>query len=176
MGTPSNVSTGPGTLYAAPIATTDPTDATTTLASEWVNLGYTEDGSQFGQTTTTEAIEVAEEIDPIAYHLTRRESTFTFQLAEATAKNLVLALNGGVVGAAPTEVEPIAFEDEVRVKLVLEAASGARWLFRKAYQSGEINLANRKAPQKRLIPVTFRLELPDTGTPWTVFPSATGLI
>lgn len=176
ISTPSNVSTGPGLLYAAPLATADPTDATTTLDAAFVMIGYTDDGSTFDSQTTSEPIEVAEEVDPIAYYATSRESNFSFSMAETTAENLALALNSGVLTTTPTEVEAPDIDAEVRIKLVLEASTGARWLFRKCYQSGQITLANQKAPQKRLIPVTFRLELPDTGKPWTVFPSSTGLV
>ena len=182
-GKASSVSLGPGHLWVGSLSATDPTDATTPLdASEddgadgkWVPIGYTDQGATFTYNVTSEPVEVAEELEEIARRRVRAETSIAFAMAETTARNLVLALNGGLV-ANPTSIEPIDADEEQRVKLIHETVTGARWLFRKAYNTGGIEIQNQKAPAKRLIPVTFSIEKPDVGKPWVVFPSETGAL
>lgn len=181
-GTPGNVQVGPGRIYVAPIGTTDPTDSSTALPSAWRAVGYTEDGSEFQTETTSEAVEVAEELDPIRYENTRRLSGFVFSMAESTGKNLALALNQGANVTTSGVVSPVAVGSEVRVKIVWDSdetagASNSRLLIRQAYQSGQTTIAHRKAPAKKLIAVNFRAEKPDAGgDAWKFFEDSTGLI
>lgn len=177
MGDSAAVILGPGLLFAAPIGTTEPTSASATLNVAFRAVGYTEDGSAFDYELTNEAIEVAEEFDPVKYATTARRSSVTFQMAEVTKANLALALNDG---AAETN-NAVAYEppdpgDEVRVILVWDGDDGQRWIYRQCFQGDSISIQRRKAPQKGLIPVTFRLEKPTGQAPFKVFPSATGLV
>ena len=71
-GTPSNVDLGPGRLYVAPLGTAEPVNCSAALPSAWIPIGYTEDGTEFQFGVTREAVEVAEEVDPIGYEMTRR--------------------------------------------------------------------------------------------------------
>ncbi|MGK2948987.1 MAG: hypothetical protein ACSLFP_10460 [Acidimicrobiales bacterium] len=174
------VQLGPGRLYIAPIGTTEPTSASAALPSAWSPLGYTEDGNAYAADITTEPIEVAEELDPIRYVNTRRLNRLTLQMAEATARNLVLALGAG--GAHPNDgqfVEPPDAGDSVAVMIVWDSdeapgADNVRWVYRQAVPSGTIELPRRKAPAKTLIPVTFNLEKPASAKPWICFPNAAG--
>lgn len=181
-GIASNVTLGPGRLYVAPIGTAEPTDATSPMPSAWRPIGYTEQGTGFTTETTSEPVEVAEELDPIRYVNTRRLSSVAFEMAEATRRNLALALNlGANADNDDTALEPLDPEDEVRIMIVWDSddtpgATNRRWLFRQCYQSGQVELANRKAPQKRLIGVNFRLEKPDGAAAYKIFPNASGLI
>lgn len=119
---PNMISIGPGLLYVASIATTDPTTgASGTLTSAWEQIGYTEEGSTFRWETTNEPIEVAEELEPVRYEMSRRVGTVAFAMAEATKRNLQIALNMGLTGGNLTDpVEPNAIGSEVRVKLLLK--------------------------------------------------------
>lgn len=181
-GTASNVTLGPGRLYVASIGTSEPTTASAAMPSAWRAIGYTEQGTGFTTETTSEPVEVAEELDPIRYVNTRRLSSIAFEMAETTRRNLALALNAGANEANDgTAFEPVEPDDEVRVMIVWDSdetpgADNRRWLFRQAYQSGQIQMGNRKAPQKRLIGVNFRLEKPDGLAPYKIFPNANGLI
>lgn len=168
---------GPGILRVAPIGTTEPTSASATPNAAFRDIGYTEDGSAFDYELTNEPIEVAEEFDPVKYATTARRSSVTFQMAEMTKANLALALNDG---AAETN-NAVAYEppdpgDEVRVMLLWDGDEGQRWLFRQCFQGDSISIQRRKAPQKGLIPVTFRLEKPTGAAPFKVFPNADGLV
>lgn len=175
-GTPDNVVAGPGWLYVAPFGTTFPTDATTPLGNAFVPVGYTEEGSTFSYAITREDLNVAEEVSPIKSYTTAVETKVAFSMAEATAENLILALNGGVV-SSPTEVEPPAPGTESYITMVLEADTGARWLYRKCVQTGTVEVAHKKAPDKTLIPVEFKLYVPNTSDAlFTVFLGASGLV
>ena len=182
-GNPDAVTVGAGHLWitqydAVNVATYMPTDVEGTDPISEVTfdpVGYTEAGSTFSYEVTSEGIEVAEELEEINTQRTKATATVAFAFAEATARNLLIALNGGV--SAPTSVTPVDFASEERVSIVLDTDSGARWNFPKCYSSGSIQLANTKAPQKRLIQVTFKLEKPAGALElFEVFPDANGLI
>lgn len=179
-GNADHVELGPGRLWVAPLGTTEPTSASAALPSAWSAIGYTEDGNAFASDITSEPVEVAEELDPIAYENTRRINRLTFQMAEATARNLVLALGGGSAQANDgSSIEPPDPGSEVAVMLVWDSeesagADNVRWLYRQAKPSGTIEIGHRKAPGKTLIPVTFNLEKPATEKPFKVFPNANG--
>jgi Ca2+-binding RTX toxin-like protein len=179
-GNSDHVELGPGRLWVAPLGTTEPTSASAALPSAWVAIGYTEDGSAYAADITSEPVEVAEELDPVKYENTRRLNRLTFQMAEATARNLVLALGGGAGQANDgSSVEPPTPGAEVAVMIVWDSeetagADNVRWIYRQAKPSGTIEIAHRKAPGKTLIPVTFNLEKPASAKPWKVFPNAAG--
>lgn len=175
MGTPSNVDIGPGEIWVAPAGTTMPTDATTGLDADFRDVGYTDGGVTFNYGITVEGVTVDQELEAIRQETTSRNASITVPLAEATQKNLAMALNVGA-DVASGAFEPPDLGDEVRIIIVFEAASGARWLFRQCLNAGSISLTNAKAPAKRIIATEFRLEKPDGAKPFKIFPSAGGLI
>ena len=170
-GTPGNVDLGAGRLYYAPLGTSEPTSCSAALPSAWIAVGYTEDGSTIDVDITSEAIEVAEELDPVGYEQTRRTTKVSFQMAEPTVKRLALAMGAG---ASTTDTAGATFEfpdagSVVGVMLIWDSedtpgATNRRWLFRKCTPSGTSSMANKKAPNKRLIPVTFDCAKPDAST------------
>lgn len=162
---------GPGTIYVAPIGTAEPASATAALPSAWREVGYTEEGSTFTFETTVEDVNVAEEFYPVAVKTTAVSANVSFEMAEATRQNLALAVNAGADAAADGTFEPIDPGDEVRVMIIVDKENGARWLFRRAFQAGSVEMRNAKAPDKTLIPVEFRLEKPTGAQPWKVYPS-----
>lgn len=168
---------GAGTLYVAPIGTADPTSASAALPSAWREIGWTEEGSTFEYEISNEGIEVAEEFDVVKYATTSRAASVSFQMAQASRQNLALALNAGANAANDgTSFEPPAVGSEVRVKLALDTDEGARWVFRRAFQGTSISMQRRKAPNKALIAVSFRLEKPTGEEPFIIFPTASGQI
>lgn len=171
MGDSANVTMGPGTIYVAPLGTTEPASATATLDAAFRQVGYTEEGSTFNFETTAEDIFVAEEFYPVAVKTTRVAANVQFQMAEATRENLALAINAGANAAETGTLEPVTPGSEVRVMILVAKENGARWLFRRAFQAGNIAMRNAKAPDKTLIPVEFRLEKPTGAEPWKVWPS-----
>lgn len=182
-GNPNNVQLGPGRLYVAPLGTTEPVSASAALAGVFRAVGYTEEGSAFSTVLTNQAVDVAEELDPILYVLSRRENTLALAMAETTRRNLSLAMGGGAAAANDaTAFEPPDPGDEVAVVLVWDSkddpteTGNVRWIFRQAKAGGTITLPRRKAPAKASIAVTFSLEKPSGSAPFKVFPNASGLI
>lgn len=159
---PTEVRLGPGRLYIAPVGTPEPADLAASWNAAFVDIGYTEEGHSFSSSTTFDPVSVAEEIDPISYEATGRESSVSFALAQMTAKNLSRALNGGTLttGTGIVTFEPPDPGEEVRVAIGWESQDGLeRWVFRKCLQTGAVDIARRKAPDKATIPVQFMCEI-----------------
>jgi hypothetical protein len=165
-GNPANLALGPGTLYIAVLGTPEPADLTTPWASvsaNWIQLGYTDEGSTFNYSVDSENVEVAEELDPVAVALTSRELTLSFALAEMTAANLKRALNGGTItsGAGIVTFEPPDLGEEVRTMLGWESEDHTeRWVYRKALQVGSMEVSRAKGAAKATISCEFKLERP----------------
>ena len=168
---PSAVVVGAGSLYIAQLGTPEPNGPSSTAGvfpSAWHALGYTEDGHDFQQQITSTPLEVAEELEPVKTVVTARITTVTFQLAQITARNLQIALNGGSVDPTPASgvVKPTIPEvgGEKRVMLGWDSGDGLeRWIYRKCLQTGAVSIPRRKGA-KALIPVTFSLERPADGS------------
>lgn len=171
-----------GTLYVAAIGTTEPTASSdlSALPSAWREVGYTEDGSVFKYDIKSEDIEVAEELDPIRSIITSRTGMLEFKMAQASRRNLALALNVGASEANDaTVLEPPDPEDMVRCMLLHvsnddQAVRGT--LFRQCFNVGGLELDFAKAPKKLLLPVSFKVEKPTGSAPFKVFPNASGHI
>lgn len=169
-GTPGALALGPGKLNISPLGSTEPTDLVTAWSAvdaDWVGLGYTEDGSEFRYALTTEAVEVAEELDNVSTQTTGRASALAFSLAELTATNLKRALNGGTItaGAGIVTFEPPDLGAEVRCMLGWESEDATeRWVFRQCFQVGDLAIPRRKGAAKAVIPCEFNLEKPATGS------------
>lgn len=169
---------GPGILYTAAVATTDPANvAAVTGSSAWTEVGYTENGTTFDYTLTVADIFVEEEFDPVKIATTARKSTLTFQMAQTTRRNLALALNIGS-GAAngATQLEPPSPGTELRVKIAWLSEEGALWCGRQCIQAGDLKVARQKAPNKATFPVTFNLEKPSGAQPFFVIPTTVGSV
>lgn len=179
-GTPGNVTLGPGRLYYAPIGTSEPASCSAALPSAWKVIGYTEEGTEVSTDMTVEDIEVAEELDPISSAITGRTGTLEFKMAQATRKNLYLALNKGASTTNDaTTLEPPDPSAMVRVMLLHvsnDAGAVRGTLFRQCFNVGGLEMDFSKAPKKVLQPVTFKLEKPTSKTPFIVFPNASGII
>lgn len=163
MGDPLAVRVGPGTLYIAPLGSTEPTDLSAAWDAAWAALGYTKEGSNFVFDNTFEDVEVAEELDPVAILQTKRNVALNFALAELTGANLQRAFNGGDVQTADGVVsfEPPAPGDYTPVMIGWQADDGLeRWVFRKCIQVGSIDIPRKKAPDMAVVPVSFRCMKP----------------
>lgn len=185
-GSTTNVQLGPGRLYVAPIGTTEPASASAALPSAWIALGYTEDGTTFTVSLTSEDIEVEEEIDPILTVNTKRANTLAVQMAEITKRNWGIALGSGILANDATAFEPVTPGSEVKVMMVWDSnedptttqggQGNRRWLFRQCNPTGDVAINRQKAPNKALIPTTFKVEKPSGLAPFKVFPNSSGLV
>jgi hypothetical protein len=179
-GTPSAISLGPGILWIAPLGTTEPTDLTTawgTVAAAWVQLGYTDEGSEFSYSIDTDRVEVAEELDPIKIAVNSREIKVSFALAEMTATNLKRGMNGGTItsGSGIVTFEPPDLGSEVRVMIGFESEDHQeRWVYRQCFSNGEITVPRKKGSDKTIISCEFELEKPTGVAPFKAIMTAPG--
>lgn len=160
---------GPGALYVAPLGTDEPTGLSGAWPSAWVPLGLTTDGSTDTLDTTTADIVAAELFESVATYTTAQTETIAFTLLNLTARNLQMALNGGLDTPTATggfvKVQKPKPGLEERVMIGWDAADGKeRSFWRKCVQTGSIAIARQKAPNASTIPCSFRTETPADGS------------
>lgn len=178
-----NIKIGPGTLYAAPLGTTEPISVTGAWPSGWTPLGFTDQGSSFAFGPAVSPVEVEELFWPVSQAVTSYSGKMSFVLAETTRQNLQFALNAGIgssIDAASegTNVdgsqwaEPPAQGAEVRVMLgwdsIPEAGTTStdpynRIIIRQCIQTGMVTTTHRKGNNKTMYACEFALEFPKTG-------------
>jgi hypothetical protein len=139
-----------------------------------VTLGYTEEGSTFNYNVQTAPVDVAEELDHLAYATTGREGSVAFSLAEFTNRNLTVVYNGGIITGAGVgdnsiwTFQPPALGSELRIMLgwdayPITASNDLRFVFRQCFQGGQTAINNRKGAALAGLAATFNMEKPATG-------------
>ena len=192
-GTISEVIVGTGVLYVAAIAnegnasgdyiafpTDDGASAWSNPASDWVDVGYSEDGWTLEMDKTFEDIMVAEEIDPIATFKTAQEVRLTGELAQASQANLLVALGGGSIttgdgsngyASGYNAIKPPSTDDydEKSLLLIVDGPAGAdrHVEIPRAVNVGAFSMAHQKAPQKVVIGVEFKVLKPKSVAQYT---------
>jgi len=192
-GTISEVIVGTGVLYVAAIAnegnasgdyiafpTDDGSNAWSSPASDWVDVGYSEDGWTLEMDKTFEDIMVAEEIDPIATFKTAQEVRLTGELAQASQANLLVALGGGSITTGDgsngyvsgyNAIIPPSTDDydEKSLLLIVDGPAGAdrHVEIPRAVNVGAFSMAHQKAPQKVVIGVEFKVLKPKSVAQYT---------
>ena len=182
-----HVLTNPGALFIAPLGTAMPAQTVAggvfsvdwSTVPAWIQLGMTEDGSDFSYSTTVEPINAAELFDPVQYVTTARAGSFAFNLLDMTLDNYQRALNGGVAALTPTSgtgatalynFSPPAPGSEVRVMLGWESLDHTlRLCAYQTIQGGDVALAFKKPPAVATIPCTFNFEVPSSGKPFDIW-------
>lgn len=175
-----NLLTDPGFLFWAPLASTVPSMTvagsvfTDAWPVAWINLGATQEGSQFTYESSVEPIRVAELFDPVTWRTTDRSGNFAFSLTSITLANLKRVLNGGtlatVSGTGATALNkytPVTPGAEVRAMIGWESLDAtARIIAYQTLSGGTMQMAFRRAPDKVLLPAQFNFETPASGVPW----------
>jgi len=182
-GTISEVIVGTGVLYVAAISNDgnatgdyiafpgDNTGAWADPASDWVDVGYSEDGWTLEMDKTFEDIMVAEEIDPIATFKTAQEVRLTGELAQASMSNIQIALGGGTFTEDDTDLaagydtlKPPSTDDfdEKSLLLIVDGPAGAdrHVEIPRAINVGAFSMAHQKAPQKVIVATEFKVLKP----------------
>lgn len=95
----ANISTGPGLIYYAPLATAEPASRIAAWPSGWVPVGYTAEGHSFTSGINIDNVEVAELLQPVKRVVTSVDDHIAFALAEITLAHLKLVRNGGTITA-----------------------------------------------------------------------------
>jgi hypothetical protein len=173
---------GPGYLLWAPLGTAIPTNTvvgsvfTDAWSAPWALIGITDAGSTFSYQLNTGEVDAEEYLDPLLYVSTGRSQGIAFAMANISATNFKLAVNGGVVtvtGATTTtlsKLAPPALGAEVRIMLGWESTDATeRFIGYQAFQTGQVQTARRKGTAKATIPVDYRLEQPASGDPWNYY-------
>jgi len=173
--TKPNLITDPGWLYYAPLSTVVPANTalnsvfTDAWVTPWTWLGMSDAGSDWHYNMTDSPIDVAELYDPVQHRITSRMGSCAFSLANYTASNLVLAMNGatktvtGTAGTTVTKVTPVQPGQETRFMLGWESTTGdVRKVAYQCLNTGDIVEAMKKAPTKALIPFNAMFEIPAT--------------
>lgn len=175
-GTPGNLDTGPGWMFVAIAGTALPTTNAAALNVLFRDVGYTEEGNTFKRAISSSPMNVAEELRPVKNVHTGIDESVGFKMAEATQANLGLALNmGSALVNDGSTLNPPDESAEVRVSIILKALTGATWVFKKCYNTMDLEISRKRAPDKALIPVEFHLEIPDAGgVAWYVIPNTSG--
>ena len=179
-----NVMTDPGYLFWALLATAIPTNTVTgskftdAWPVAWINLGATQDGSEFNYESTVEPITAAEFFDPIKYATTERKGSISFTLVDYTLSNFKKVSNGGtlsvVSGTGATQLNkftPPAPGGEVRAMIGWESLDGTmRLIAKQCFNGGAISSAFKKAPDKAGLACQFNFEIPSGGTdPYEIY-------
>lgn len=163
MGNPNAISLGPGILKTAPLLSTEPTDLTTAWPAAWVDLGYTQEGSEFSYELATARVEVAEELDALAVVPVGRTILVKFVLAEITATNLLRALNGGTItaGSGFVTYDPPAASAVVRRMYGWQSDdTQERWVFRQCLSGGTVAISRKKGADNAGIAFELNAEKP----------------
>lgn len=185
---PGNVKVAAGTLYAAPLGSTEPTSCSGAWDAAWLPIGYTEQGSEFDFSPAVTPIDVEEEYYPIRQAITMYSGKITFVMAELTQQSLAIAMNVGVGAGKDTESqptppagqfyqEPVNPGNEVRIMLGWGAEfegqadhipdAFQRFIWRQCLQVGSVKRVFRKGAVKASYSVEFALEKPTSGLqPW----------
>lgn len=174
-----------GYLFIAPLASTVPTNTvagsvfTDSWPVAWLPLGATQDGSAFSYSTEVQPMSVAEFYDPVKYATTGRNGSVAFALANFALSNYRRAINGGVAALTATSgtgatalytVQPPAVGSEVRCMIGWESLDNTvRFVAYQTICSGEVQFSAKKAPDYATIPCTFNMEIPSSGTPFTIW-------
>ncbi|MCX5066663.1 hypothetical protein OOJ91_12315 [Micromonospora lupini] len=169
---------GAGWLYYATPGTTIPACTVggsifTDSWTGWTLLGVTREGHEFSYEVSTEPVEAAEYLDPIATVSTGRTAGMSFDMMQIHAQNLRRALNGGSIitsGSGATlrsEYTPPAMGQEVRCMIGWESQDLTERLYaEQAFQVGSLTIARRKGADNASLPVEFRLEPAADGNPF----------
>jgi hypothetical protein len=179
----SRVLVGAGTLYAAPLGTTEPTSVTGAWPTGWTPLGYTRQGSTFDLKPKAAGLEVEEELWPVRQVMTGADADITFELSEQTQQNLLIAINSGILNTSSAVAntsgtnadgsvwaEPPNLGFEARLMLgwdsLPEAATGpnaiayGRIIMRQCLQTGSMKRQARKGNNQSTYACTFSFEKP----------------
>jgi hypothetical protein len=170
---PTQIKTGPGRIYYAPLGTTIPTfTAATSLVTgtwtSWLEVGATDEGLTFAESTDTEDVRVAESLYAIKTVTTGKTASVSFAMSHISDLNWKLASNGGtpvITGTGATKLSvyvPPLVGSEVRVMLGFHSLDGDEVIvWPQVFNTGGFETARSGFASKHVLPVTFSVELPD---------------
>jgi hypothetical protein len=170
---PGQIKTGPGIIRYAPLATVIPTftaaaNKLTGTWTNWLEVGATDEGLSYSESTDTEDVRVAESLYAIRTQTTGKTASVSLSMSHISDLNWKLASNGGtltVSGTGATKmsvyVPPLA-GSEVRVMLGFQSLDDDEVIiWPQVFNTGGFETARAGFADKHVLPVTFSVELPD---------------
>ena len=170
---PLQIKTGPGLIRYAPLGTTIP--VVTAVASKvvatwtsWVDVGATDEGLVYSESTDTEEVRVAESLYPVRTVTTGKAGSIAFALSHINDLNWKLVANGGVItvtGATTTKlsvyVPPLAGQ-EIRVMMAFQSLDDDEIIvWPQVFNSNGFETGRSTFSDKHMLPAEFAVELPD---------------
>ncbi len=179
----------PGFLFAAPLASTEPTHAALgstydadTWPVAWIPWGPTMEGSTFSNSQNIEPIRVAELFEPVAYSVTDVTTNIAFAVANYTLHNLRRAMNAPtsaistVSGATTTlssKLDPPDPETIVRCMIGWESLDHTmRLIGRQCINGGEVSSQFGRGTAASIATV-WSFERPAAGKAFSVYSAGT---
>lgn len=171
--TPGAIKSGPGIIYYAPLATVIPTftAASSKVAATWTNwvqVGATDEGITYTESSDTEDIVVAESLYPVRTVTTGKSSRVSFNASHVHDLNWKLAMNGGtitVTGTGATKLDvyvPPLVGSEVRVMLAFHSVDEEEVIvWPQVFNVGSVEYQRGTFATKAGLPMEFNAELPD---------------
>lgn len=172
---PGQIKTGPGIIWYKYGLTTMP--AVTAAGSKtvydfatntWIQVGATDEGLTYNESTSVESIRVAESQYPVRRVTTEKEGSLAFSMAHISDLNWKLAMNGGTItvsGSGATKLSayvPPLIGSEVRVALAFHSLDEEELIvWPQCFNGGSVETARAALETKALLPVEFGVELPD---------------
>ncbi|WP_326564556.1 hypothetical protein [Micromonospora peucetia] len=170
---PGQIKTGPGRILYAPLGTAIPTftaaaSKITGTWTTWVEVGATEEGLTYTESTDTSDITVAESLYPVRTVTTGKSSRVAFTMSHVSDVNWKLAMNGGTITTSGTGVTklntyvPPLVGQEVRVMLgFLSLDEDEALIWPQVFNVGSVETGRGSFDAKHGLPVEFAAELPD---------------
>lgn len=173
---PGQIKTGPGRIRYALLGTTIPavtsvSDKLTATWTSWLEVGATDEGLTFSESTESEEIKVAESQYAVKTIVTGKSATVAFSMSHISDENWKLAANGGTTtvtpaGTAPatkmTVFVPPLVGQERRVMLSFVSLDDDEIIvWPQVFNGGGFETPRAGLASKHVLPVTFNVELPD---------------
>jgi hypothetical protein len=163
---PGHIRVGAGTLWWAPLGTSEPALTTTagklatvTGVSGWVNIGATDNGSTFARQVSTGDVVPEENFYPELIATTGITESVSFALLYMSPDNFLLTMNGGTTstagsaGTALTTYTPPVPGAEVNRMLIWQSADDSeRMIWRAVFNAGQVSWCGRRPRTRRCSP------------------------
>jgi hypothetical protein len=160
-----------GRVYVAPVGTTLPTDPTTSLDADFVDLGFVSEGVTLSFALQTEDITAWQSAFPIRKIGTGFEGSAAFELLQWNADSIAVAFGGGSVTETDPGVytyTPPAASDVAEYAAVIEWADGLRnyrWVINRCTVAEGVETTLNRTSAATL-PITLAILGDDGVDPW----------
>lgn len=170
---PLAIKAGPGKIRYAPLGTAIPTFTASSSKivgtwTNWVEVGSTDEGLTYSESTDTEDIRVAESLYAVRVVTTSKAGTVAMSLSEINDLNWKLVSNGGtitVTGSGATKlsayIPPLAGSENRIMLGFISNDEDEVLIWPQCFNTGGFETARAAFSDKHSLPAEFSVELPD---------------